>query len=79
MRNIVTSVFVGLLQTVIEWFTADLFSGPLSFPGAQAFGQMLAFSQYALCAVLPILWFQPDYGVPDTFAAVVPVGFEGWV
>lgn len=42
-----------------------------------AFGQMLAFGQYAATSLLAAAWFEKSYNVSGTFAAVVPLGFEG--
>lgn len=42
-----------------------------------AFGQLLAFGQYAACALMVAVWLGPVYGVPRLFAAIVPLGFEG--
>ena len=42
-----------------------------------AFGQLLAFGQYTVCAFMVAVWLGPMYGVPRLFAAIVPLGFEG--
>jgi ESS family glutamate:Na+ symporter len=42
-----------------------------------AFGQLLAFGQYAACALVVAVWLGPVYGVPRLFAAIVPLGYEG--
>ncbi len=42
-----------------------------------AFGQLLAFGQYATCALAVAVWLGPVYDVPRLFAAIVPLGYEG--
>lgn len=42
-----------------------------------AFGQLLAFGQYAACSLVTAVWLQPSFGVPRLFAAIVPLGYEG--
>ena len=42
-----------------------------------AFGQLLAFGQYAACALVVAVWLGPVYNVPRLFAAIVPLGYEG--
>lgn len=42
-----------------------------------AFGQIVAFGQYGVTSLLAAAWFETSYNVSKTFAAVVPLGFEG--
>lgn len=73
----------SLLTNVV--FVTLVLGEPLPSPtqlwrlsGSQlAFGQLLAFGQYAACALLVAVWLGPAYGVPRLFAAIVPLGYEG--
>jgi ESS family glutamate:Na+ symporter len=42
-----------------------------------AYGQVVAWGQYAVGCGLVLLLIQPLFGVPDIFAGIMPVGFEG--
>ena len=48
-----------------------------------AFGQLLAFGQYACSAIVTVVWISPAFGGRtaivrnNLFAAIVPLGFEG--
>ncbi len=42
-----------------------------------AYGQIVAWGQYAVGCILALLLFGPLFGLPDIFAGIMPVGFEG--
>ena len=42
-----------------------------------AYGQIVAWGQYAVGCGLVLLMFKPIFGLPDIFAGIMPVGFEG--
>ncbi len=42
-----------------------------------AYGQILVWGQYAIGCVLTLLLFKPFFALPDVFAGIMPVGFEG--
>lgn len=42
-----------------------------------AYGQIVAWGQYAVGCALVLLLLQPLFGLPDIFAGIMPVGFEG--
>jgi len=42
-----------------------------------AYGQIVAWGQYAVGCFLVLLLLGPLFGLPDLFAGIMPVGFEG--
>lgn len=42
-----------------------------------AYGQIVAWGQYAVGCALVLLLLGPAFGLPDIFAGIMPVGFEG--
>lgn len=42
-----------------------------------AYGQIVAWGQYAVGCILVLLLLKPLFGLPDLFAGIMPVGFEG--
>jgi ESS family glutamate:Na+ symporter len=42
-----------------------------------AYGQIVAWGQYAVGCFLVLLFIQPLWDLPDIFAGIMPVGFEG--
>ncbi len=42
-----------------------------------AYGQIVAWGQYAVGCTLVLLLLGPIFGLPDLFAGIMPVGFEG--
>ncbi|WP_372795583.1 sodium/glutamate symporter [Pontiella sp.] len=42
-----------------------------------AYGQIVAWGQYAVGCFLVLLLMKPLWGLPDIFAGIMPVGFEG--
>jgi ESS family glutamate:Na+ symporter len=42
-----------------------------------AYGQIVAWGQYAVGCALVLLLIKPLFGLPDIFAGIMPVGFEG--
>jgi hypothetical protein len=42
-----------------------------------AYGQIVAWGQYAVGCTLVLLLLGPIFGLPDIFAGIMPVGFEG--
>jgi len=42
-----------------------------------AYGQIVAWGQYAVGCALVVLMIKPLFGLPDIFAGIMPVGFEG--
>ncbi len=42
-----------------------------------AYGQIVAWGQYAVGCILVLLLMKPVWGLPDIFAGIMPVGFEG--
>lgn len=42
-----------------------------------AYGQIVAWGQYAVGCFFVLLLLQPLFGLPDIFAGIMPVGFEG--
>jgi len=42
-----------------------------------AYGQILVWGQYLLAALMVVLFLKRAFGLPDMFAGVLPVGFEG--
>ena len=42
-----------------------------------AYGQIVAWGQYAVSGALVLLLLGPLFGLPDLFAGIMPVGFEG--
>ena len=42
-----------------------------------AYGQIVAWGQYAVGCALVLLMIKPLFGLPDIFAGIMPVGFEG--
>ncbi|MEI6891504.1 MAG: sodium/glutamate symporter [Pontiella sp.] len=42
-----------------------------------AYGQIVAWGQYAIGCFVVLLLLQPFYDLPDIFAGIMPVGFEG--
>jgi len=42
-----------------------------------AYGQIVAWGQYAVGCALVLLLLGPVFGMPDLFAGIMPVGFEG--
>jgi ESS family glutamate:Na+ symporter len=42
-----------------------------------AYGQIVAWGQYAVGCFLVLLLIKPLWGLPDIFAGIMPVGFEG--
>ena len=42
-----------------------------------AYGQIVAWGQYAVGCMLVLLLIKPLFGLPDLFAGIMPVGFEG--
>jgi ESS family glutamate:Na+ symporter len=65
---------------------ASLFLGRMLPPAAQvwksssrqlAYGQIVAWGQYAVGCILVLLLIKPLWGLPDIFAGIMPVGFEG--
>ena len=42
-----------------------------------AYGQIVAWGQYAVGCFFVLLLFKPFFGLPDIFAGIMPVGFEG--
>lgn len=73
----------GLLINVVF---ACLFLGRSLPPVAQvwksssrqlAYGQIVAWGQYAVGCALVLLMLKPLFGLPDIFAGIMPVGFEG--
>ncbi len=42
-----------------------------------AYGQIVAWGQYAVGCALLLLMIKPLFGLPDVFAGIMPVGFEG--
>lgn len=42
-----------------------------------AYGQILAWGQYAVGCGLTLLLLQPLFGLPDIFGGIMPIGFEG--
>ena len=73
----------GLLINIVF---ACLFLGRALPPIAQvwksasrqlAYGQIVAWGQYAVGCFLVLLLIKPLWGLPDIFAGIMPVGFEG--
>jgi len=65
---------------------ACLFLGRMLPPVAQvwksasrqlAYGQIVAWGQYAVGCLLVLFFIKPLWGLPDIFAGIMPVGFEG--
>ncbi|VGO17318.1 hypothetical protein PDESU_05914 [Pontiella desulfatans] len=42
-----------------------------------AYGQIVAWGQYAVGCLVVLLMLKPIFGLPDLFAGIMPVGFEG--
>lgn len=42
-----------------------------------AYGQIVAWGQYAVGCILVLLILKPFFSIPDVFAGIMPVGFEG--
>jgi len=42
-----------------------------------AYGQIVAWGQYAVGCIIVLLLLGPIFGLPDIFAGIMPVGFEG--
>jgi len=42
-----------------------------------AYGQIVAWGQYAVGCIFVLLLIKPLFGLPDIFAGIMPVGFEG--
>jgi ESS family glutamate:Na+ symporter len=42
-----------------------------------AYGQIVAWGQYAVGCILLLALIKPFFGLPDIFAGIMPVGFEG--
>ena len=42
-----------------------------------AYGQIVAWGQYAVGGIVVLLLFKPFFNLPDLFAGIMPVGFEG--
>ena len=42
-----------------------------------AYGQIVAWGQYAVGCILLLALIKPIFGLPDVFAGIMPVGFEG--
>jgi ESS family glutamate:Na+ symporter len=42
-----------------------------------AYGQIVAWGQYAVGCILLLILIKPLFGLPDLFAGIMPVGFEG--
>lgn len=42
-----------------------------------AYGQIVAWGQYAIGCFLVLLMLKPLFGLPDIFSGIMPVGFEG--
>ncbi len=77
------STLPGLLINVVF---ACLFLGRSLPPMSQvwrssgrqlAYGQIVAWGQYAVGCLFVLLMLKPLFGLPDIFAGIMPVGFEG--
>ncbi|MDZ7822193.1 MAG: hypothetical protein U5N26_10595 [Candidatus Marinimicrobia bacterium] len=42
-----------------------------------AYGQIVAWGQYAVGIGISVIFIAPVFGLPDFFGVIIPVGFEG--